>query len=72
MPEQGRCCDTCRYWEKHRRLHHLRDEEYGQCRRRAPLVFRYEPKIRGPNILRDTEWPNTMAYDWCGEYARKE
>lgn len=67
---KGQTCYSCTYWDKHSRLHEG-GEEYGQCRRRAPLVYRYQPQDSDPDVMRDTEWPNTMAYDWCGEYVQK-
>ena len=59
-------CNGCEYWDKHSKAHHS-GEEWGQCRRRAPSGAMPE----GDETRPTTEWPNTMASDWCGEYVQR-
>lgn len=56
LPEGGYAtCDQCAYWEQ-------TTKTGGDCRRRSPAVF----ELHG---LRS--WPETGAWSWCGEFARK-
>lgn len=49
-------CGSCRFWI-------LDQDEFGSCRRRAPV-----PGIRSvPVIL----WPVTHKQQWCGEWERE-
>ena len=52
-------CSSCCYW-KNTTAAGGYDERWGQCRR-CP------PPTSGPN----TQWPLTVADDWCGEYRSK-
>ena len=64
---EGNDCYGCTHWDKLRTPEHEGGEEWGECRRRAPMVFRTEPDEGQPTR---TAWPRTMAYDWCGEFVQ--
>jgi hypothetical protein len=63
-------CVNCNYWRK-------QSVESGECRRRAPQVVAYtESQTKGEHgeyresvdSYTRSEWPNTLAEEWCGEY----
>lgn len=53
------CCQTCIYW-----IH-------STCRRQAPsVVSNYNVDIALKSVEFTAIWPNTRAFDLCGEWAR--
>lgn len=63
-------CVNCKYWLK-------QSVASGECRRRAPQVVAYtESKTEGSSgeyresvdSYTRSEWPTTLAEEWCGEY----
>ena len=70
-------CSTCRFWKRDQRPE---CRELGACRRMPPQVVtrvytldanenygRYEAEVESTS---ETEWPETKASDWCGEYSQ--
>lgn len=64
-------CENCKYWEADD--DEDQDNLNGTCRRHAPKVVGSSGGVFlvGVGFLygnQDTEWPDTEAFDWCGEY----
>jgi hypothetical protein len=65
-PEEGEspACLTCRFYEPPQAA------LYSQCRRRAPVVV-VKRLVEPDGAYKDdaeSEWPNTSAEEWCGEW----
>ena len=43
----------------------------GRCRRRSPAVVS-ETHVTLQGSRPDTVWPEVRAFDWCGEFKRKQ
>lgn len=52
-------CETCRFY-----IEEI-SQEYGHCRRRAPVAFKMTPI--SPVI---GSWPSVGPKGWCGEYQQ--
>lgn len=57
-------CRDCRFWSM---TLDEPDQQFGECRRRAPV-----PRDGTPEIIPATEWPETGCNDWCGEFQPRE
>jgi hypothetical protein len=64
-PKEQRCAN-CLYWVAERE-----GEEWGDCRRRAPLPNMADliPPNGTPSPSYVAIWPETEESDWCGEWA---
>ena len=60
----GRCCETCRYWMESGSYEKTEGFlQIGWCHRHAP-----KPKIVGY----ETQWPSTKDIDFCGEWSKED
>ena len=51
-------CGDCRFWQE------LGDNEDGECRIRAPLIY-----VVDKTLAEDACWPLTLPWHWCGEFS---
>lgn len=72
-------CDTCWFWERGESDFDKKDN-MGSCRRHPPkvvggladqMVQWGEAENLRELVLVCTVWPQTLAYDRCGEYDRR-
>ena len=63
--EIKRDCEQCKFWDFLRDAgpESLKGEVVGECHRYAP-----KPHY-GFSTDRGIHWPETFAYQWCGEFA---
>jgi hypothetical protein len=71
--ENKQDCDQCKFWEVLRDAgpDSLKGEVVGACHRYAPRPYQGFLALHSGNNAseRHIQWPETFAYEWCGDFA---